>query len=108
MPAPVASAMSSDTTERDQFEHRLDRQLERLAVDQDRAAGELAEVRRLQREKRAVERRAKVTAANAGERPPPAMFSDLPEDVDEAERVEPERVDVVGERGAAAEDEDAR
>ena len=47
--------MTSDDDERDQPQHRLDRQRERLAVDEDRAAGEIAESRRLQREKRAVQ-----------------------------------------------------
>ena len=55
MPAPVANATSSAAAERDQPEHRLDRQRERLAVDQDAAARELAEARRLEREKRSVE-----------------------------------------------------
>ena len=38
-----------------QPQDRLDRQPDRLAVDQDRHAGQLAEARRLQREKRPVE-----------------------------------------------------
>ena len=41
--APVAAAMTQRAAERGDPDHRFDRQLDRLAVDQDRQTGELAE-----------------------------------------------------------------
>ena len=100
MPAPVTAAMTQRQSERDEIEHRFDRQLERLAVDDD--AAELAEARRLEREERAVEHR----EGDDGEaqKTTACTLSVVQNTARVAERVEPERLDVVGERRAGAED----
>jgi len=92
--------------DRDQPQHRFDRQLDRLSVDQNRKAGQLAEARRLQRHERSVqddERRERERAEDGR-----LQVQCFPEDGAVAERIEPQRVDVVGERRAAAEQQDAR
>ena len=85
-------------------DHRLDRQLDRLAVDQDRQPGQLAERAGFSARNAPYRMRNVATTKNVNVcRLQPQR---RPEDVGDAERLEPERVDVVGERRAAAEDED--
>jgi hypothetical protein len=90
--------------ERGGADHRFDRQLDRLPVDQDRQPRELAELVRLQREKRSVEDE---EGGGKEERERLALQAQrCPEDVGDAERFEPQRVDVVGQQSTAGQDED--
>ena len=91
--------------DRDPAHHGLDRQRERLTVDQNPAARDVVEPIGLDGEKRAVEdeKREEREAAEdrrlEPERPP--------EDVAVPERIEPQRVDVVRQRCSGAQEDDA-
>ena len=90
--------------ERCDLQHRLDRQLDRLTVDHDRQAGQLAEPGGLDREERAVdddERRHREEREHRC-----LQVQRLPEHLGVAERAEPQRIDVVRQGGAAAEEDD--
>ena len=55
MPAPVRGN-DERQPQRDEPQHRLYRQLQRLTIDQNRRAGQFPETRRLERQKCAVQR----------------------------------------------------
>src|SRR5262249_13861003 len=85
----------------DEAPHRLDRPLDRLSVDQDRDAGQLAQALRLQNQERDVEDEKGYGAeSREDQRLDPQR---LPEDVAVPQRVEPQRVDVVRQDRSAAE-----
>ena len=91
--------------ERDQAQDRFDRQLHRLAVDDNcAAAGEVGEVRGLQREKRSVQNEKRHRGKRGEYRR--LQVQRLPEHVGVPERTKPERVDVIGQRRSAAQGED--
>ena len=92
--------------QRHQPEHRFNGQRQRLAVDQDAAARDLAESIRLEREKRSIEHG---EGDDGEEREDSGLdVQRLPEDVGVAERSEPEGVDVVGKRRPAAQHQDCK
>ena len=74
-----------------------------MTVDQNGQAGELAQPRRLEREERAVQHE-KCDAGKARQ-DRGLQVQRFPEDVADAERLEPEGVDVIGERRAAAQEQ---
>ena len=101
MLAPVMTAITSGARRARSAEDRFDRQLDRLAVDQDRDAGQLAEPRRLEDDEGTVEDE----ECDGGE-----AREDRRLDIDVFQNtsaypseLEPEGVDVVGEGGPAAE-----
>jgi len=91
--------------EADHAQRWSDRNLNRLAVDDDRAAGSpLAEVGRLEGEERSIDRQKRDDRKRDERRG--LKVEGLPEDVDIPERVEPQGIDVVGKRRAAAQEKD--
>ena len=105
MPAPVTRAMACRRAERDQPQHRLDRQrsgwpLMRMGppVSSPSRAGFSARYDAVQHEER--------DDGEDGE-DDGLEVQRLPEHVGEAERVEPQRLDVIGERRSAAEERGA-
>ena len=88
--------------ERDEPQHGLDRQDQRLAVDDDVAARGQPEVVRLERPERSVERRE--GDERGAEEDRALQVQRLPEDVAVAEGRKPERLDVVGQRRAGAQE----
>ena len=100
-PTAVPSATIAARTHRDDRKDRPDGEPDGSIVDDDDAvAADLAEPRRLEREKGAVHGN---EGRRAGRDEDQALkLEDLPEDLRVAERIEPERVHVVRERGAAS------
>ncbi len=85
-----------------QIQDWFDRQLDRLAADQNRDARELAEVSRFDREIRP-EQDEKGAGRKSGEHRR-LHVEHLPEDVEVPERVEPQHVDVIRQRRPTAQD----
>ena len=101
MPVPGDEGDRQRAAEHDETQHRFDRQPDRLPVDQNRHAGQLAEPRRLERHERAVEHQ-EGHDRETGEHHR-LDIQRRPEHVDVAERVEPQRLDVIRQRRSAAE-----
>ena len=85
----------------DQPNDRLHRQADRLTVDENRPAAELAEARRLQHQEDEIQDQE--GDGREPEKDPGPQVERRPEDGREAERVEPERLDVVRQGRPAAE-----
>src|SRR5438876_4666896 len=101
------SGYGERNAERDEAQDRLNRQLQRLSADENRlAAWQIGEMSPLQRQERTVQNE-KSGRCKSRENPP-LKSQGFPEHLPVAERFEPEHVNVIRQRGPAAEEDDAK